>query len=103
MNYFRIPFLFLVPLCVACQKSTPPKQPGSANSVSPSPSSTDTSKLSRMQNAYERGDIKTACKFKLSLSGNPLTYQGISPEILSTINDLQVKCGSNSFSIDLNN
>jgi len=59
------------------------------------------SKLDRIENAFDKGDADTACDLQLKLSKELISYETISPELLKSIQKFQLKCGSRSFSIDL--
>ncbi len=58
------------------------------------------SKLDRIEKSFDKGDANTACDLQLKLSKDLLNYERISPEILKSVKEFQLKCGSRSFSID---
>ncbi len=83
--------------CVAC-----------SNSVSPTSEQVDQSKsdkqilskLDRIERAFDKGDTNTACDLQLKLSKDLLNYETISPELMKSVKEVQLKCGSRSFLLD---
>ena len=81
--------------CLACANSegTNPKQ--SDQSIS---NDQVLSKLDRIEMAFAKGDSKSACALQVQLSKDLLDYDKLSPELLKSVKEFQVKCGSRSFS-----
>ncbi len=93
----KITSLFLVLVCAAC--------------VSPAGTNTDqkddsiaeqevSSKLNRIEKAFERGENKTACNLHISLSKELTKYNQFSPEILKKLKKIKLKCGASAFILD---
>ena len=89
--------LILSLFCVGCSnsKSSTPKQSDQSKSEQQV-----LSKLDRIQKAFDKGDPKTACDLQLKLSKDLIPYENISPQLLKSIGEVQVKCRDRSFLID---
>ena len=89
--------LFLSFGCISCSNSVSPtsEQADEANS-----DNQILSKLDRIERAFSKGDNKAACDLQLKLSKDLENYEKISPELLKSVGEFQVKCGTNSFLID---
>ena len=83
--------------CIACSNSVAPTSDQADQSKS---DKQILSKLDRIERAFDKGDINTACDLQLKLSKDIANYEKISPELLKSLGEFQVKCGSRSFSID---
>ena len=83
--------------CVACSNSVVPTSEQADQSKS---DKQILSKMDRIERAFEKGDINTACDLQLKLSKDLANYEKISPELLKSLGEFQVKCGTRSFSID---
>ena len=90
-------FLVLSLVCVSCSNS------GSYPSKEADQSKSDKqiiSKLDLIQRSFDKGDTNTACDLQLELSKDLMTYEKISPELLNSVQEFKIKCGSHSFMID---
>ncbi len=93
----NITILLLTLWCVACSSSE------RSNHEHSNQSSTEkliTSRLDRIERAFDKGDISSACDLQLKLSKDLVDFAQISPELLRSVKEFQMKCGSSSFSID---
>ena len=84
--------------CIACSNSGGP----TSEQVDQSKSNKQIlSKLDRIERAFDKGDTNTACDLQLKLSKDLVNYEKISPELLKSLKEVQLKCGSRSFLLDL--
>ncbi len=78
--------------CVGCSNSQESDQSNSNKRIS--------SDLDKIERAFDKGDISTACDLQIQLSKKLIDYEKISPKLIRSIQQFEVKCGSRSFSID---
>ncbi len=56
-------------------------------------------KLDRIEGDFDKGDGNNACDLKLKLSKDLLTYEKVSPELLTSAKEFQLKFGNRSLLI----
>ena len=97
MNLLKnLTFLFLtLGFITSCSNSE------SSNSKKSKADKQISSELGQIERAFDKGDLNTACDLQIKLSQDLLNYEKISPELLKSVREFQLKCGRRSFSIDL--
>ena len=98
----KIRFLSLLCLNVICIACSSTQDPGNKLESENYHDKNISSQISRIKASFKEGDTKTACSLNLSLSNKITSYDDISVSLLKDLNEVQIKCGVRSLTVDLN-